>query len=292
MEKATKRRFDLAAFLKFECPDIRVTARDNPNLRVDEYNDLLSNFINHAPNVADALDRIAALEGSEFDFQYIAVIKKILENMGCGKFMPDIDNIVESGKTGHNEYVASLAEKLSEDINNLYTRIKETETAPDIPDTKGQTPSPSPEKISLSKALALLEGEESKHKRKILAIDDSPVMLQTISSLLSGDYTVYKMVNPAMLEKFLEQITPELILLDIEMPDMNGFEVMAKLKAGDANSKIPVVFLSAMNDAANEEYGLELGAAGFIHKPFQANILREKVAKHIAKKELLQKKVV
>jgi putative two-component system response regulator len=135
-----------------------------------------------------------------------------------------------------------------------------------------------------------LEQEESAHKMRVLAIDDSPVMLQTISSALGEDYIVYGMSNPEMLKKFLQQITPELILLDIEMPGINGFEVITQLKASDSYSKIPVVFLSAMDDAANEAYGIELGAEGFIEKPFQSNFLREKVAKHIIRRYQMQKK--
>jgi putative two-component system response regulator len=127
-------------------------------------------------------------------------------------------------------------------------------------------------------------------KMRVLAVDDSPVMLQTISSALGDDYIVYGMSNPEMLKKFLQQITPELILLDIEMPGMNGLEIITQLKASDSLSKIPVVFLSAMDDAANEAYGIELGAEGFIEKPFQANILREGVAKHIVRRDLMQKK--
>ncbi|MDR0316098.1 MAG: response regulator [Treponema sp.] len=288
MENVCNHSFDLSALLKIDDLDIRMIAGNNLSLQASDYYKLLSEFINIAPNVENILNRIAALEGENIDFRFVEGIKELLRSMGCNKLLPAINDIVNSGKMGQSKIFASCAKKLSEDIHDLYTRIVRTMNISEA-DEPGEYPASIFEKIfPLKKALELLEQEEASRKIRILAIDDSPVMLQTICSVLDEEYKVYAMTNPAMLDMFLEQITPELILLDIEMPGMNGFEVMSQLKSNDSHSKIPVVFLSAMDDAANEAYGIEMGAAGFIEKPFQANILREKVAKHIVKKNTLQ----
>jgi putative two-component system response regulator len=125
---------------------------------------------------------------------------------------------------------------------------------------------------------------------RILAIDDSPVMLQTISSLLGDDYTVYKMINPTMLEKFLEQVTPELFLLDYKMPELSGFDLIPIIRNFEEHKNTPIVFLTSEATSDHVSSALTLGARDFIIKPFQPDILREKVAKHIVRKNLLQKK--
>jgi CheY-like chemotaxis protein len=303
MESANSHRFDLRALLKLGCLDVQMTARINPALSLDEYCYSLWQFTNHMSNILSAVNRIAAIESSEFDLQYMTFVKNMLKGIGCYKFMPEINDIVQSGKMGHNEYAASLAKKLSKDLNDFFTRMKkaenkqDTQTASDISDevsdTDSQTggsPPPSSEKISLSKALALLEQEESSRKMKILAIDDSPVMLQTISSLLGGDYTVYKMINPTMLEKFLEQVTPELFLLDYKMPELSGFDLIPVIRNFEEHKNTPIVFLTSEGTTDHVSSALSLGARDFIIKPFQPDTLREKVAKPIVRKSLLEKR--
>jgi CheY-like chemotaxis protein len=295
MKKGSIRSFDLPALSRIDDLDIHMVIRENPVMWVNEYFYSLWKFINSAPNTVGIVNRIAALDGSEFDFHYMSFIKNILKSIGCYKFMPAIEEIIQSGKKDDYEYAASCAKKLSEDIYNLFTRIKKTEkkehaeTASTVLHMDGQPGSISGETL-LSKAMELLEQKKAAPKMRILAVDDSPVMLKTISSALSDDYIVYGMTNPAMLKDFLQQITPELILLDIEMPEIDGFKVMMQLQASDLYSEIPVVFLSAMSDDANEAYGKELGAVGFIVKPFQASNLREKVAKYIVRNNLAQER--
>jgi putative two-component system response regulator len=104
--------------------------------------------------------------------------------------------------------------------------------------------------------------------KTVFVVDDSTANLALAEEALGEDYNVLTFASAEKMLPALEKVTPDLILLDIEMPGMNGFEAMQLLKSTDAHSKIPVVFLTAMNDAANEDYGLELGAAGFISKPF------------------------
>jgi putative two-component system response regulator len=104
--------------------------------------------------------------------------------------------------------------------------------------------------------------------KTILVVDDSASNLAIAEEALADTYNVLTFSSAEKMLPVLEKIIPDLILLDIEMPGMNGFEVMRQLKESDSYSKIPVVFLTAMNDAANKAYGVELGAAGFITKPF------------------------
>jgi len=81
--------------------------------------------------------------------------------------------------------------------------------------------------------------------------------------------------------QLLEKITPDLILLDVEMPEMDGFEALSKLKSDEKLKTIPVVFLTAMNDAESEIRGFDIGAVDFIIKPFSPPVLIKRVETHI-----------
>jgi putative two-component system response regulator len=119
----------------------------------------------------------------------------------------------------------------------------------------------------------------------VLVIDDSPEILSIINELLKKDYRL-KAANSG--EKGLRLAgtnpKPDLILLDIIMPDLNGFEVCQQLKTNPMTRDIPVVFLTAMNNEADEEAGLALGAVDYISKPISGAILRARVRTHIAMK--------
>jgi putative two-component system response regulator len=113
--------------------------------------------------------------------------------------------------------------------------------------------------------------------KTIFVVDDSTTNLAMAEEALGEHYNVLTFSSAEKMLPVLQKVTPDLILLDIEMPGMNGFEVMQLLKSTDVHSQLPVVFLAAMNDAANEDYGIELGAAGFISKPFTVPELLDRI---------------
>ncbi|MDR0289612.1 MAG: response regulator [Treponema sp.] len=115
----------------------------------------------------------------------------------------------------------------------------------------------------------------------IFVVDDSVANLAVAEKALAGFFNVLTFSSAEKMFPVLQKITPLLILLDIEMPDINGFEVMRQLKEDKAHSKIPVVFLTAMSDAANKAFGIELGASGFITKPFTASDLLDQIKPYV-----------
>lgn len=116
----------------------------------------------------------------------------------------------------------------------------------------------------------------------ILAVDDTPENLDVVKGLLTPTYVVKAAVNGMMALKVAEKQTPNLILLDIRMPHMDGFEVCHKLKANEATSDIPVIFLTGESDAATEADALAAGAAGYITKPIEPNALLAKISACLA----------
>lgn len=126
----------------------------------------------------------------------------------------------------------------------------------------------------------------SEKKPTILAVDDSPDSLALISSLLRGSYRVKVAISG---ERALAVVdaheAPDLILLDVAMPGLDGFEVCRILKANPATADIPVIFLSATSKMADEEKGLGLGAVDYISKPVNPSLLLARIASQLRLKK-------
>lgn len=122
-------------------------------------------------------------------------------------------------------------------------------------------------------------------KPTILIVDDRATNIAILSDLLQDDYKI-KVAKSG--QKALEiakgKEKPDLILLDIEMPEMNGYEVCKELKNNSSTNNIPVIFVTARTDVKDEEYGLNLGAVDYISKPFHPTIVKIRVKNHIALK--------
>jgi len=118
-------------------------------------------------------------------------------------------------------------------------------------------------------------------RKKIVAVDDNPENLNALKNTLKESYMVYP--NPSALDMFelLEHIRPDLILLDVEMPGMNGYEAIKKLKSDEKYKEIPVIFLTSMTGEESEKEGLQLGAVDYIQKPFVTTVLLERIKKHL-----------
>lgn len=120
----------------------------------------------------------------------------------------------------------------------------------------------------------IVEEEGRKH---IVIVDDEPVNLALAENALSHNYKLTKLVSGEQLLRFLIRIRPDMILLDVQMPDMNGYEVLKKLSENPQTMDIPVVFLTSQIDAESEKTGFRLGAKDFIRKPFDNEIMLARV---------------
>ena len=116
-----------------------------------------------------------------------------------------------------------------------------------------------------------------KEKNSILIIDDENTNLKVLCNILGQNYTVYTARGGIKALKLADQYIPDLILLDILMPDINGFEVLKGLKNSEKTSHIPVIIITGLNSTEDEERSLNLGAADFIPKPFSNKIVKSRV---------------
>jgi len=115
----------------------------------------------------------------------------------------------------------------------------------------------------------------------ILAVDDTPENLDTVKSILVPDYIVKAAINGMVALKIAGRKPPDLILLDIMMPGMDGYEVCRQLKIDSGTAHIPVIFLSGDQDSSSKAKGLELGAADFVTKPIDPVILKASIRKQL-----------
>jgi diguanylate cyclase (GGDEF)-like protein len=118
-------------------------------------------------------------------------------------------------------------------------------------------------------------------KNSLLIVDDEKTNLQILAHILESEYTIYTAANGASAIEKAKKYLPDLILLDIIMPDMDGYQTLAKIKKCEEIYKIPVVFITSLNNAENEEKGLALEAADYITKPFSANVVKLRVRNQI-----------
>lgn len=119
----------------------------------------------------------------------------------------------------------------------------------------------------------------------ILIVDDVVANINLLASLLKDEYKIKIAKNgKKALEIANQEDNLHLILLDIEMPEMNGYEVCKQLKNSASTSDIPVVFLTARDNESDEEYGLNLGAVDYIAKPYNPAIVKIRVRNHVALK--------
>ena len=124
--------------------------------------------------------------------------------------------------------------------------------------------------------------DDSLSRGTILLVDDTLENLDVLDDLLTGQgYEVRRAIDGAMALRAVAADPPDLILLDIMMPGMDGYEVCARLKADGNNWGIPVVFISALDDAEDKVRAFEVGGADYIPKPFQAAEVVARVETHL-----------
>ena len=280
MDNVNSKFFDVPALLKLDGLNTRKFAISERRRTVDEYFSMLSNLLSLALDVEKALAEIANCSGELDDYKSLDSMVNLLTDMECDIFILEFHSLLDAyGKKGNWREAAVYAKQISKDFHVFYYRIKRAimKAAPDnLPDLT----------IPLNKYIKQLDAEEADRKPLVLAVDDSPVILSSVSSVLSSDYKVFTLAKPTELEKVLQKLIPELFIIDYLMPELNGFDLIPIIRSFAEHKNTPIVFLTSEGTFDNVTAALALGACDFIIKPFNPDLLREKIAKHIVKKKL------
>jgi class 3 adenylate cyclase len=131
------------------------------------------------------------------------------------------------------------------------------------------------------------------YKASILVVDDTSANLQVMAGVLRGqNYEVRPVPSGKLALQAVENNPPDLILLDINMPEMDGYEVCRILKSSEKTKDIPIIFITALNETENEIKGFELGAADYITKPINPHIVLARVKTHIMLKYIREQLMI
>ena len=123
-------------------------------------------------------------------------------------------------------------------------------------------------------------------KQAVLVVDDTPANIQILMETLKHEYRIIAAVNgERALQLAASTPPPDIILLDVMMPEMDGYEVCAKLKSDAKTRDIPIIFITAMSDTKDETRGLELGAVDYITKPISPPVVMARVKSHLELKQ-------
>jgi len=127
-------------------------------------------------------------------------------------------------------------------------------------------------------------------QKTIFVVDDSNANLLIAKKTLQQQHRVLTFSSAQKMFAVLEKVIPDMILLDIIMPGMDGYEVIKRLKTSEIHSKIPVIFLTGLSEDLNEVHGFELGAVDFITKPFSESVLLNRIKHHLHIDELIRER--
>ncbi|MCL1911958.1 MAG: diguanylate cyclase [Leptospirales bacterium] len=122
---------------------------------------------------------------------------------------------------------------------------------------------------------------DNANKNSILIVDDDESDIVILTSILSPEYAVFAVKNGRDAVEIGEEHIPDIILLDVIMPEMNGYDVIAALKNSHKTRNVPVIFITGLDSSEDEEKGLALGAADYISKPFSPSIVSLRVRNQI-----------
>jgi CheY-like chemotaxis protein len=284
MKSVYNQIYSLPILIKLGDLDIRKVA-ETTDIPVEKYFDLLSELIARAPQIFDSLNRLASFDTTDDDVRNLADLKKLLARIGYNRLTASIDEIIQSYKDEDMALAIPFVKIVIDGFNWIFPRLLMAKVPPG---TKPYNGAGLPLQSELKLAFRQLRQEDLSRKLKILAIDDMLFILQTISQVLSKEYKVYKLTNPTMLETALQYVTPELFLLDCDMPQRSGFDLVPAIRSFEAHKTTPIIFLTSTGTADNISTAIKLGACDYVVKPFQADMLRQKVAANIARKNTFE----
>jgi response regulator RpfG family c-di-GMP phosphodiesterase len=120
------------------------------------------------------------------------------------------------------------------------------------------------------------------NKKTVLIVDDEPLSVKILCRQLEDDYKILLAQSGQEALELISHTTPDIILLDLVMPKMDGYELYKDLRMNPSLDGIPVLFITALSDVECEARGLEMGANDYVHKPFVADLVRLRIKNHLA----------
>jgi two-component system cell cycle response regulator len=198
----------------------------------------------------------------------------LCQQLGCSVVMlvnnPNVDDMVKSFSFGAVDYLPTP-------VNTEVFRLR---TQAHIVMARAAKP----KQQTLSQVAVMPEAEsgmEEQDRQKVLIVDDSISNIQVLNEILGDDYEIFFATNGKQAIEMALEEQPDLIVLDVVMPQMDGHKVCEKLKTMQETKHIGIIFVTALNEVQDEAKGLRLGAIDYIAKPFSAHIVRARMHNHM-----------
>ncbi|MBF0159591.1 MAG: response regulator [Magnetococcales bacterium] len=239
---------------------------DDPQL----YRQFLLRFLHHHADSADEI-RLAWLQGDRHKASALAhKIKGIVGNLSATALYQAaavLEQQINQGAAGPD---ADCFIHFERTLQQALVSIRTLTTAePDQPEEEDSALQPDQ------------QADQQDSRTTLLLVDDVPQIIAILRHLLQADYRLLSALDGQEALQLASSNPIDLILLDISMPGMDGFEVFRQLKQQPATQSIPVIFMTAMGDATVETRGLQLGAVDFISKPIHSSVVRARVRTHL-----------
>ncbi|MCM1541754.1 MAG: response regulator [Blautia sp.] len=256
------------------------------------YQEMLSSYIENQKYQAIG----EAYEKEDWDNYRILVhaLKSTSLSIGAVSLSEQAKALEMAAKEGDIASIRDNHEKIMADYRDV---LNELNAAIGKPSEARQSQPPKEDRKLSANLQAAVENPQSAAQQShveealcphILIVDDSAMNLQIAEKMLGGGFRVSSVDSGEKALEFLKAQIPDLILLDVHMPDMDGFTVMKRIRADDACRAVPVIFLTADDDRDTEIRGFQAGALDFITKPFVADIMIQRVSR-ILQLDRLQK---
>ncbi len=234
----------------------------------DFYREMLTSYLNES-KLKELNDYFASSDWDNYRIK-VHALKSTSLSIGAVELSESARALEAAAKEGDEEYIKAHHEETMTDYSRLLQMIE------GVLATK--------EKVIVDEALI------QEDKDVILVVDDDRINLEIAKKILASRFTVKCASSGRGTLEFLSKEIPSLVMLDLHMPDMDGFEVISMLKADARYRDIPVIFLTADSDRDTEIMGFKEGALDFITKPFIAEIMLQRVGR-ILELDRLQKKL-
>ena len=283
MDNRNTELFDLAVLIKQGDLNIRRAAATARDMTAGEYFDKLSELLRNAPMYSHDLQQLVSRDGDRSIYRELAEMFTLVKSLGYEKHTIDFSGMPDAYDSGNSRLTSAYAKSIMDDFGGFCLRIAAARVN-HLPEAAGADPY----ETTLKEWINGLNKEEPMHKPVILAVDDSPVLLKSVASILSENYKVYTLAKPVLLEKLLGQIKPDLFLLDYNMPIINGFDLVPIIRGFAEYKDTPIIFLTSEGTLDNISGAIMLGACDFIVKPVQSDVLQERIARHIVKNIKMQ----
>ena len=284
MENKLNERFDLTTLIEQGELNIHGVAAAAPDMTAGEYFDMLSELVRQTPMFSDDLRKLINRDGNQSAYKNLGDMIALLQDLGYEKHAIDFDGMLDSYDRGHSRLTSTYAKNIIDDFYALCKQITAARISQSAETTAGD-----PYEISLKDWIKPVytqspDKDDADNKPVVLVVDDSPVVLKSVSAYLGGEYKVYILAKSYLLKKMLSQIKPDLFLLDYNMPVLNGFDLIPIIRGFAEHRKTPIIFLTSEGTIDNVSSAVQLGACDFISKPVQPGTLRERIARYIVKK--------